>query len=167
MNGLAQGSGSAVEISDFLFGPRAECSDTRAIGPSRLIVALSVALVFAGPASAESCTISREYILESIAGDLTRPAKTYDDLFKICIEVLNFANVRDAYVLKDGGIAIVPTHDTVVATAGTLAQFCQRFPKGTARFLTSRERSKTLTVGSIVLMSSADATSCVKIRGMT
>jgi hypothetical protein len=130
------------------------------------IVALSIALFLTGPASAESCTISREYILEGIAGDLTKRTNTYENLFKTCVEALTLTNVRDAYILKDGGIAIVPIRDTVVATAETLAQFCQRFPKGTARFLTPRERNKTFTVGSVVSMSSAEATSCEKIHGM-
>ena len=131
------------------------------------IVGLLAALVLTGPVSAEGCNSSREYILEGLAGDLEKPAARYQDLFKICVETLTLANVKDAYVLKDGGIAIIPTRNTLAATAGTLAQFCQRFPKSVARFLTARERSKALTVGLVVMMSSMGATTCKKIRGMT
>jgi hypothetical protein len=75
-------------------------------------------------------------------------------------------NVKDAYVLKDGGIAIIPVRNTVAATAQTLAQFCRRFPKGVARFIAPREERKAFTVGLVVMMSSTGATSCRKINGM-
>ena len=69
------------------------------------IVALLAAFVLTGSVSAEGCNSSREYILEGLAGDLEKPAARYQDLFKICVETLTLANVKDAYVLKDGGIA--------------------------------------------------------------
>ncbi len=119
-----------------------------------------------GPASAESCSQSREYILDGLAGDLPKSAASYQDLFKVCMEALNLANVKDAYVLKDGGIAIVPARNTTIATAQTLAQFCQRFPKNIARFLTPTEQRKALTVPSIVMMSSGETTSCKLIVGV-
>ncbi len=130
------------------------------------IVVLLLALSFIGPASAESCSKSREYILEGFAGDLPEPAARYQDLFKICVIALTLANVKDAYILKDGGIAIIPTRNTVVDTAETLAQFCQRFPRSVARFLTPREQKADPAVGLIVMLASTDATSCKKIRGM-
>lgn len=130
----------------------------------RCIVLLAL-FGLSGPVLAESCSNSREYILEGLAGGLPKPAAGYQDLFKVCMESLNFANVKDAYVLKDGGIAIVPARNTTIATAQTLAQFCQRFPKNVARFLTPREQKKSLAVPIVVMMSSTDTTSCKTILG--
>jgi len=118
----------------------------------------------ASPAAAESCTRSSEYILEGLAGDLARPAAIYRNLLKTCMETLTLPNVADAFVLKDGGIAINPRRNTIAATAGTLAQFCQRFPKAVARFITVKEQRKKLTIGLVVSMSSADSASCTKIH---
>jgi len=131
------------------------------------IIALLVVLGLAGPAWAESCSKSREYVLEGLAGDLTKRAASYQDLFKICVEALTLVNVKDAYVLKDGAIAILPRSNAVFATAETLAQFCQRFPHGFVRFLTPQEQRKVRTIGYIVLLSATGATACTKIRGMT
>ncbi len=119
-----------------------------------------------GPVSAESCSDSREYILDGLAGDLQKSAESYQDLFKICMEALNLTNVKDAYVLKDGGIAIVPARNTTIATAQTLAQFCQRFPKNVARFLSLSEQRKSLRVPFVVMMSSGETTSCKLIVGV-
>jgi hypothetical protein len=130
----------------------------------RFAAVLFLLIGFAGPAAAESCTRSSEYIIDGLAGDLTRPAAIYRDLLKTCMETLQFPNVDDAYVMKDGGIAIKSKRDTVAATAETLAQFCQQFPKGVARFITAKEQRKRLTVGLVVLMSSVDSPSCSKIR---
>ena len=58
-----------------------------------------------GSARAENCGKSREYLLGNLGGDLTLPPKAYDDLFKICMATAAMANVKDAYILKDGGIA--------------------------------------------------------------
>ena len=129
------------------------------------VVLLSLA-GFTGPAAAENCTKSREYILEGLAGDLAGRAAMYRELFKVCIETLTLPNVKDAYVLRDGGIAVVPKRNTVIATAETLAKFCERFPKSTARFMNPREQSRRPTVGLVVLMSSTGSTSCKKIRGV-
>jgi len=131
----------------------------------RWILALPLILVLVDAALAESCSKSREYILEGLAGDLSAPVSGYQDLFKICVETLGMANVKDAYVLKDGGIAIFPRQNTVAATAETLAQFCQQFPAGVAKFLTPREQRKANSVGVVVLMSSRDVASCKEIRG--
>jgi hypothetical protein len=119
-----------------------------------------------GPAVAENCTKSREYILEGLAGDLVGRAAMYQELFRVCTETLTLPNVKDAYVLRDGGIAVVPKRDTMIATAETLAKFCERFPRNTARFINPREQSKRPTVGLVVLMSSTGSTSCKKIRGI-
>jgi hypothetical protein len=130
----------------------------------RFVAILFLLFGSVGPAAAESCTRSSEYILAGLAGDLTRPATTYRDLLKTCMETLQFPNVDDAYVMKDGGIAIKPKRNTVAATAGTLAQFCQQFPKAVARFITANEQRKRLTVGLVVSMSSINSTPCNKIR---
>lgn len=128
-------------------------------------VVLLALVGLSGPVSAESCSNSREYILDGLAGDLPKSAASYQDLFKVCMEALKLDNVKDAYVLKDGGIAIVPARNTTIATAQTLAQFCQRFPKNVARFLTSREQKKSLAVPLVVMVSSTDTTSCKSILG--
>jgi hypothetical protein len=128
-------------------------------------VSLAVISLVATPALAESCSKSRDYILEGLAGDLSRPGSTYQALFKDCLEVLTFPNVKDAYVLKDGGIAIDARRTGLAATASTLARFCERFPSGTARFFTQREKATPRTVGLVVMMSSAGAIPCTKIRG--
>lgn len=131
------------------------------------VVTFVVALGLSGSASAESCTRSLEYILDGLAGDLPRPAADYQSVFKVCIEALKLSNVKDAYVLKDGGIALDPRRNTLTATAVTLAQFCQQFPKGTARFLTPQEQRKPRTVGLIVMLSSKNVTPCRTVQGGT
>lgn len=128
------------------------------------LIALFLTIGFIGSVLAESCTKSRDYILDGLAGDLPKPPKTYQDLFKTCIETLNLPNVKDASILKDGAIAISTKRNTVLATAETLSQFCRRFPWRTARFLTLREQQMHPTVGLLVMMSSAGATPCQAIR---
>ena len=131
------------------------------------IAVLVAILLFAGPAHAEGCTRSLEYIMEGLAGDLPGPTAQYQNLFKICVQALNLPNVKDAYLLKDGGIAILPKRSSLIATAETLAQFCQRFPTSRARFITLREQKRSSTVGLIVMLSSTGSASCKKIRGLT
>ena len=130
----------------------------------RFAFALLLLFGSVGSVAAESCTRSAEYILDGLAGDLPRSAAFYRNLLTTCMETLALPNVDDAYVLKDGGIAIKPKRNTVAATAGTLAHFCQNFPKGVARFITVKEQRKRLTVGLVVLMSSAESVQCAKIR---
>jgi len=132
----------------------------------RWFAAALVALALTGPAAADGCGKSREYLLEGLAGDLPEPASNYQILFKTCQEAASLANVKDAYLLRDGGIAIIPKDNALTATAETLSQFCERFPKSTARFLTAREQRRQLTIGLIVTLSSTSATSCKKIRGL-
>jgi hypothetical protein len=115
-------------------------------------------------AAADSCGKSHEYLLNS--GDLTRPAKAYNDLFKICLATAAMSNVKDAYVLKDGGIGVIVKQDSVAATAGTLSQFCDAYPRATLHFFTQRERARITSMGSIVRISSTSSTSCQKIKGL-
>ena len=69
------------------------------------LIAIFLALA-AGTARADNCGKSREYLLGSLGGDLALPPQAYEDLFKICLAAAAMANVRDAYILKDGGIAV-------------------------------------------------------------
>ena len=133
---------------------------------NRTTSVLAVSLIvfgIAGPAFADSCEKSRDYILGGLAGDLPKPGTTYQDLFKVCQEVLSLPNVKDAYVLKAGAIAVDPKRNTVAATAATLAQFCERFPQRLIRFLTPLEQRQARTVGLVVLMTGGKATSCAKL----
>lgn len=134
---------------------------------SRRPLAIAVLLVaFAcAPARAENCSKSREYLLGGLGGDLVLPPQAYENLFKICIATSAMANVKDAYILNDGGIAVVPKQDNVAATAATLSQFCDSNPKATLRFLTRKDMLFANTLGSIVQMSSTSSTSCQKIKG--
>jgi hypothetical protein len=116
-------------------------------------------------AHAESCTRSREYILTDSAGDLPRQPSAYQQLFKICLGTLMMSNVRDAFLLKDGAVAVVPRIDDVRTTANTLAQFCQRYPGATLRFITRGETPMIADMGRAVGISSGSATSCRKITG--
>ena len=128
---------------------------------------LAILVVLAGtPAHADSCEKSRAYLLGGLGGELMRPPKAYDDLFKQCVATVAMANVKDAYVLKDGGIAVLPKQDTVAATAQTLSQFCDAYPKATLHFLTPREREQDKSLADIVRISSTSSTSCQKIKGI-
>jgi hypothetical protein len=137
---------------------------------ARAAKALAASLLVSGlpvSAFADSCEKSRDFILEGLAGELNRPARFYQDLFKACQETLSFPNVKDAYITKKGAIAIDPARNTVMATAPTLAQFCQRFPHSTVVFMTPREQRQARTVGVIVMLPAANATSCSKVGGAT
>jgi hypothetical protein len=134
------------------------------------LIAVAIALVLATSAAraeSENCRRSREYLLGNLAGDLKLPPQAYSDLFKICSAAAAMSNVRDAYILNDGAIAVVPKQDSIPATAATLSQFCDNYPRATLRFLTRKEMQSTKTVGGIVQMSSGSATSCKKIKGLS
>ncbi|WP_207234519.1 hypothetical protein [Bradyrhizobium sp. Leo170] len=136
----------------------------------RQIVAAAILLVLAtgaAHAGADNCRRSREYLLGSLGGDLKLPPQSYTDLFKICLAASSMTNVKDAYILKDGGIAVVPKQDTIPATASTLSQFCDAYPSATLRFLTSKEVLTIKSVVGIVQLSSTSATPCKKIKGLT
>jgi len=127
--------------------------------------ALLIGLGVSNQAFADSCAKSRDYILQGLAGDLTKPSTTYRDLFKVCLEASTLPNVKDAYILKAGVISIDPRRNTVMATATTLAKFCDRFPNRSVRFFTPAEQRHAQTVGLVVMTPAGDATSCKKIKG--
>jgi len=133
----------------------------------RMAIVLLLLTAGATAAQAENCGKSREYLLGSLAGELPMPAQSYDALFKTCMAASAMSNVKDAYMLKDGGIAVVPKQDSVSATAATLAQFCNAFPRATLRFINRREMALSKSTLAIVRMSSGSATSCKKIKGIS
>jgi hypothetical protein len=131
---------------------------------SLALASFSLALAVS-PAHADNCDKSREYLLGGAGGDLTMSSQEYDNLFKRCLATADMSNVKDAYMLKDGGIAVVPKQDTVPATAATLSQFCEAYPRATLHFLTKRERIQDKSLADIVRISSTSSTSCAKIKG--
>lgn len=131
----------------------------------RIALAVLLLALAATQAQAESCTRSREYILTDSGGSLPRQPSAYQQLFKLCLDTLTMQNVRDAFILKDGGIAVIPSVDDVRTTANTLAQFCRRYPGATLRFITRGEIPIIGNMGRAVDISSGSATSCRKITG--
>ncbi|WP_024514446.1 hypothetical protein [Bradyrhizobium sp. Tv2a-2] len=130
-------------------------------------VFIAILLALAGsPAYADSCDKSRTYLLGGLGGELMRPPTEYDHLFKQCLATAAMANVKDAYVLQDGGIAVIPKQDTIAATAATLSQFCDAYPRSTLHFLTRRELAADKSLADIVRISSTSSTSCPKIKGL-
>ena len=129
------------------------------------IAILLLLLTASTAARAENCGKSREYLLGSLAGELPMPPQSYEATFKTCIAAAAMSNVKDAYMLKDGGIAVVPKQDSISATAATLSQFCRAFPRATLRFLTRKELALSKSTLAIVRMSSGSTTSCKKITG--
>ena len=130
-----------------------------------LALGIALTLIAASSAHAESCTKSRDYLLGSLGGDLMQPPQAYQSLFKICLATVNMSNVKDAFVLKDGGIAVIPKQDKVTATAATLSAFCDAHPRGTLRFLSRKDLLQAPSVTNIVRMSSTASTPCRKIKG--
>jgi hypothetical protein len=122
-------------------------------------------LIAGSPAQAESCTKSRDHLFSSLGGDLMQPPQAYQGLFKICLATIALSNVKDAFILRDGGIAVIPKQDGVAATAATLSAFCDAYPRGTLRFLTRKDLLHASSVAHIVKMSSTSATPCRKIKG--
>ena len=133
----------------------------------RRIALVLLALAASTAAQAENCGKSREYLLGSMAGELPMPAQTYDALFKTCMAASAMSNVKDAYILRDGGIAVIAKQDSVSATAATLAQFCNAFPRATLRFINRKEQALAKSTLAIVRMSSGSATSCKQIKGIS
>jgi hypothetical protein len=134
----------------------------------KLFACAAIFLVFAGSsAKADTCDESRSYLLGGLGGDLNLTPKEYGDLFKRCLATANMSNVKDVYILKDGGIAVIPKQDSVAATAATLSQFCDAYPRATLHFLTKRERDEDKSLGDIVRISSTSSTSCEKIKGLS
>jgi len=118
-------------------------------------------------AEAENCGKSREYLLGGIAGDLPMPPQAYEDLFKTCIATSAMANIKDAYILKDGGIAVIPKKDSLSATAATLSEFCNSYPRATLRFLNRKEIARLKSLAEIIRTTSSSSTSCRKIKGIS
>ncbi|WP_246738419.1 hypothetical protein [Bradyrhizobium sp. CCBAU 051011] len=136
----------------------------------RLWVATAMLLAIAtGAARAdnENCRKSREYLLATPGGDQALTPQAYNDLFKICIATSAMPNVKDAYILKDGGIAVIPKQDSVSATASTLAQFCDAHPHGVLRFITRKEKLVIRSVTDVARISSTSSTPCKKIKGIS
>lgn len=131
----------------------------------RWLAVLLLLLVPAQAARAESCGKSLDYILNDLPGGLPQPAAAYRSLLQTCLQAMTIDNVQDAYILRDGGIAVVPKRASVLATAETLAVFCRKFPQRTLRFITRSEARRGLTTGLVVLMSSAGAEPCAQIMG--
>jgi hypothetical protein len=133
----------------------------------RLLFACAVFFIGCQSAfAADGCMKSREYLLGGMAGDLVMPVAAYANLFKICSATAVMPNVKNAYMLKDGGIAVTPKRDTIPATAATLSQFCESHPRATLRFLTKRDLKLSRSVLDIVRISSTSATSCKKLKGL-
>lgn len=130
-----------------------------------LTVAIAMILIAGRSAHAESCTKSRDYLLGNLGGDLTQSPQAYQNLFKICLATVRMSNVKDAFILKDGGIAVIPKQDNVAATAATLSAFCDAYPRGTLRFLNRKDLLQALSVTNIVRISSTASTPCRKIKG--
>ena len=136
----------------------------------KLVVATAMLLALAtGAARAdnENCRKSREYLLGTPGGDLSLTPQAYNDLFKTCVTTSAMPNVKDAYMLRDGGIAVVPKQDSVAATAGTLAQFCDAYPRGVLRFISRKEKLSIRSVTDVARMSSTASTPCKKIKGLS
>jgi hypothetical protein len=133
----------------------------------RLAAAAILLALVTSTARAENCGKSRDYLLGSLGGDLMLPPQAYKDLFNVCIKTAGMANVKDAYILKDGGIAVIAKQDSVAATAGTLSQFCDAYPRATLHFMTRKELLTAKSVVSIVQTSSTSSTSCKKIKGIS
>jgi hypothetical protein len=132
------------------------------------IALIAIFLAFgAGSAQAENCGKSRDYLFANLSGDLTLPPKTYEDLFKVCMAAAAMSNVKDAYILKDGSIAVIAKQDSVAATATTLSQFCDAYPKATLHFLTKKELLQIKSIASVVKIPSTSSTSCQKIKGIS
>jgi hypothetical protein len=130
------------------------------------LIAIFLALA-SNTARAENCGKSREYLLGNLSRDLALPPRAYDDLFKICLAAAAMANVKDAYILKDGGIAVIAKQDNVAATAATLSQFCDAYPRATLHFLTHTELLQIKSIVNVIKISSTSSTSCQKIKGMS
>ncbi|ANW06096.1 hypothetical protein LMTR13_34295 [Bradyrhizobium icense] len=121
----------------------------------------------AAQADNENCRKSREYLLGTPGGDQALTPQAYNDLFKICVAASAMPNVKDAYILRDGGIAVIPKQDSVSATAATLAQFCDDYPRGVLRFITRKEQPAIRSVTDVARMSSTSSTPCKKIKGIS
>jgi hypothetical protein len=124
-----------------------------------------IACLQAATAEADSCGKSRDYILATASGELPRRPQTYQELYKSCVRSLELPNVKDAFILKSGAIAVIPRNQSIPATAATQAQFCMQFPRQTIRFITRNEVRLANNIARIVQLSTAQSTPCQKITG--
>lgn len=131
------------------------------------LILIAMLLVFANGAHAEGCSKSRDYLLSDLGGELTMPPQAYDDLFKKCLVTATMSNVKEAFILRDGAIAVVPKQDDVAATAATLSHFCDTYPRATLHFLTEKERRDVSSIGTIVRIKSTSSTPCQTIKGLS
>ena len=131
-------------------------------------LALAMALLaVTNAADASSCNKSREYLLGGLAGDLQMTPQTYDSLFRVCETTALMPGVQDAFILKDGGIGVIPKQDTIPATAATLSRFCDANPRATLRFISKKDLVLAKSTSQIVSLPSTGTTSCKKIKGLT
>lgn len=156
---------SLRSTADSRHGQRLGCRSRprRVVLAALFVGALTPSLM--SPASAESCSKSRDYLLEGRAGELPQPSESYRSLFRICLDTLSMPNVRDAFVLRDGGIGAIAKQDTISATAATLSRFCDAHPRATLRFLSRKDLQRGATIGRVIQMSSTGFTSCPQIKG--
>jgi uncharacterized membrane protein YcaP (DUF421 family) len=77
------------------------------------------------------------------------------------------SNVKRAFILRDGAIAVLPKQNNVAATAATLSQFCDTYPRATLHFLTEKEQRDIGSIGLIVRVKSTSSTPCQKIKGLS
>jgi hypothetical protein len=133
----------------------------------RAFAVAAILVSFASPAAAiDSCARSRDYLLGGLAGELPQGAQSYKQLFNTCLATAGLTNIKDAYILKDGGIGAVAKNDSIAATAVTLSDFCQRFPRATLRFISQKELTKAGTMARTIAISSGGVTPCKKILGL-
>jgi hypothetical protein len=131
------------------------------------LILTAMFLVLASSARAESCGESRDYLLSDLGGELTMPPQAYADLFKECLATAAMSNVKQAFILRDGAIAVLPKQNNVAATAATLSQFCDTYPRATLHFLTEKEQHDIGSIGIIVRIKSTSSTPCQKIKGLS
>ena len=131
----------------------------------RLAIGVVMAVVVCQGASAQGCMRSLDTILDGGRGSLPLSAQSYRQSYKTCLQTLALGNVQEAYVLLDGGIAVIPQRAGVLATAETLSAFCRMFPKGRLRFILRRDLMQRPSVGMIVMLSSQDGPSCSRLLG--
>ena len=131
------------------------------------LILTAMILVFASGAHAEGCGQSRDYLLSDLGGELTMPPQAYADLFRQCLATAAMSNVKAAFILRDGAIAVLPKQNNVAATAATLSQFCDTYPRATLHFLTEKEQHDIGSIGMIVRIKSTSSTPCQKIKGLS
>jgi hypothetical protein len=133
------------------------------VKPLAVLIAIAALPLVSAPAAAESCSKSRDYLLSGSA-ELSQPPQRYRELYRACMNTLELSNVQDAFILQAGAIAVIPRRDDIAGTASTLAQFCERYPRGILHFIGRRQLPQTATVSKAVRMP-ARPHSCQQIKG--